>query len=270
MYKECQPGSFYGEPLVDRQLTGFRMVERIYTPEFKTRKHAHAEAYFCLILEGVSCQTYGTKSRTRLPLSMLFYPPGEIQSETFGNTGGRIFTVEIGQELLVRLGKHPIKEGESFSHQNGLLPSLATKLYQEFRATDEAALLVMEGLAFEILGHSARQCLTSSGQIPPPWLARAKEILHSHFPHSIPLAALAELVGVHPVHLASMFRKYYHCSAGDYLRQLRVEYACRELAGDVPLVEIALAAGFSNQAHFCRIFKQFTGLTPAQFRANSR
>lgn len=151
MGKESQSASFYGQPLMARCLTSFRMVERVYAPGFMTRKHAHEEAYFCLILEGVSSQTYGTKSRTRRPASMLFYPPGEIQSETFGTTGGRIFTVEIAPELLARLDKHPLKDGESFSQQSGLLPSLVNNLYREFRAADDAALLVMEGLAFEIL-----------------------------------------------------------------------------------------------------------------------
>jgi hypothetical protein len=61
------------------------------------------------------------------------------------------------------------------------------------------------------------------------------------------------------------------CSVGDYVRQLRVEDACRRLATlDAPIVEIALAAGFTDQSHFTRTFQRLRGLTPAEFRRRHR
>ncbi|WP_369294355.1 helix-turn-helix domain-containing protein [Klebsiella pneumoniae] len=35
------------------------------------------------------------------------------------------------------------------------------------------------------------------------------------------------------------------------------------------LSEVALAAGFSDQAHFTRVFKAVVGLTPAEWRRNA-
>jgi AraC family transcriptional regulator len=78
---------------------------------------------------------------------------------------------------------------------------------------------------------------------------------------------LAAAVGVHPVHLARVFRKFHACSVGDYVRQLRIEYASRQLATtDQPLANIALAAGFADQSHFSRTFKQHTRMLPTEFR----
>ncbi|HEV8125332.1 MAG TPA: helix-turn-helix domain-containing protein, partial [Gemmatimonadales bacterium] len=55
------------------------------------------------------------------------------------------------------------------------------------------------------------------------------------------------------------------------LRRLRIERAARELADtDVPLAAVSTKSGFFDQSHFSRVFKQQTGLTPAQFRAASR
>jgi AraC family transcriptional regulator len=81
------------------------------------------------------------------------------------------------------------------------------------------------------------------------------------------LADIAEAVGVHPVHLAQTFHKSYRCTVGDYVRRLRIESTCRELAtSEAPIVEIALAAGFCDQSHFTRTFKRLTGIAPSQYR----
>ena len=62
---------------------------------------------------------------------------------------------------------------------------------------------------------------------------------------------------VHPVHLAQTFRKFYRCTIGDYVRSLRIEFACRQLAATkMPLSEIALLAGFADQSHFTRTFRK--------------
>jgi AraC family transcriptional regulator len=94
--------------------------------------------------------------------------------------------------------------------------------------------------------------------------------LHEQFAENVTLAELAKMVGVHPVYLASSFRKQYGCTVGEYRQRLRIEFACRELAKDhSSLAQIALAAGFANQAHFSRTFKRVTGTTPAKYRTSS-
>lgn len=44
------------------------------------------------------------------------------------------------------------------------------------------------------------------------------------------LAQIAPIVGVHPIYLASEFRRRYGSSIGGYVRKVRIEYACRELS----------------------------------------
>jgi AraC family transcriptional regulator len=125
----------------------------------------------------------------------------------------------------------------------------------------------MEGLALELLGELARRRAGGAESRPPRWLRQARALLQERFAEGLTLEEIALAVGVHPAHLASVFRAQHGCTVGDYLRRLRIEFACREIArSDTPLVEIALDAGFANQSHFTRIFKRLTGMTPAAYR----
>jgi AraC family transcriptional regulator len=147
------------------------------------------------------------------------------------------------------------------------------RLYREARATDGASALAVEGLSLEVLAVLSRKRSEQRGlgARPPSWLMRAKELIHAQFRQTTTHEDLAKAVGVHPVYLAGEFRKHFRSTIGEYIRRLRVEQASRELVtSDVPLVEIALAAGFADQSHFSKVFKRLAGMTPSQFRASAR
>lgn len=259
----------YGTSSQIHEVAGLRLAERTYAPAFKTPSHSHPEAYFCLILDGSSTQTYGAKRRVREPLTTAFYPPNELQSESFGCAGGRIFNVEMDARWLRHFREYSVIGEESNDYRGGSVAWLMSKLYHEFRRMDQASALMIEGLTLEIIAEASRQFAASKNPTSR-WLERAREILHEQFADNITLASLADRVGVHPVYLASSFRKKYHCTVGEYRQRLRIEFACRELAKPHPsLAQIALTAGFSSQAHFSKTFKRFTGTTPAKYRTTS-
>jgi carbonic anhydrase len=52
---------------------------------------------------------------------------------------------------------------------------------------------------------------------PPRWLAVARELLDDHCGEAVRVAERARAAGVHPVHLARVFRRYLGCTPGDYL-----------------------------------------------------
>ena len=136
---------------------------------------------------------------------------------------------------------------------------------------DDVSPMAIEGLFLEMLAEASRCSRRVVERRIPRWLKQVKEIIDVSFSDKLTISGLAETVGVHPVHLATTFRTHYGCTIGECIRQRRVEYASRKLSlSDTALVEIALAAGFSDQTHFSKTFKHFTGLTPARFRATFR
>jgi AraC family transcriptional regulator len=106
------------------------------------------------------------------------------------------------------------------------------------------------------------------GAAAPRWLRRVRELLDDRFAENLTHEAVAAAVGIHPIHLARVFRHHCGCTLGDYARKLRVDYAARKLVStDEPLARIACDAGFADQSHFTRSFKRQIGMTPAAFRS---
>jgi AraC family transcriptional regulator len=78
---------------------------------------------------------------------------------------------------------------------------------------------------------------------------------------------LARLIRMSASHFTRSFRKTVGLTPHRYVIQCRVEKA-RELltATDLPLIEIALTTGFSDQSHFSRRFQELTGVPPGAYR----
>lgn len=143
------------------------------------------------------------------------------------------------------------------------LPELFLRMYYKFREMDDESLKKLEQALLE------DGSVTKSDHRFPQWLERVRNILEQRFAEPFKLSEIAAEAGVHPVHLAREFRKHYGSSVGEYLRRVRIEYACRELLGsNAAVTNIAFAAGFADQSHFSRTFKRLCGTTPGKYRAS--
>jgi hypothetical protein len=74
------------------------------------------------------------------------------------------------------------------------------------------------------------------------------------------------------VHFRQVDQVPYHgATISNYVRQRRVEHARTEIGkGNRPLSAIALEAGFADQSHFTRVFRQSFGETPGQYARSLR
>jgi AraC family transcriptional regulator len=260
------PGRYYGNRQRSRFIRGITLVENAYPPAFVIPRHAHASAFFGLVLEGGYREIYGSRCRECSPASLVFHPSGEVHSETHYDVVVRILSIEPTEQLLTHVGEYVPPLDGPHEFQAGPLLRLGARLYQEFRSNDPIAPLAMEGIALELLAGICRQgsCRTPTA---PRWLRSVCDLLHDRFRENLALCDIAETVGVHPAHLARTFRRCHGCTIGDYVRNLRIERARQELrASDRPLAELALALGYADQSHFATAFKRQTGMTPSTFR----
>ena len=77
---------------------------------------------------------------------------------------------------------------------------------------------------------------------------------------------LAEQCKLSEVYFRRVFTNYYNMSPKQFLIDIRINKAKQLLSeGAMKINVIASNCGFSNQYHFCRIFKEKTGLTPTEY-----
>jgi AraC family transcriptional regulator len=261
------PDSFYGTTHRTRQESHFCLSERVYPPGFRTPRHLHSKPLFCMVLDGAYYEIHGGQSRYCTPATLVFHAAHEDHLEQFERSGGRSLIVELEPGWLERVQElSAIRLDSTAALDGSALQPLRARLYKEFLSPDDASRLVIEGILFEIAGELARAHGPRDPR-PPRWLEQSRELVRERYASRLSLADIAETVGVHPVHLAQAFRKFYRCTVGEHVRSMRIEFACRQLTlTDMPLSQIALLAGFADQSHFTRTFKQMVGVAPSQYR----
>jgi AraC-like DNA-binding protein/PAS domain-containing protein len=109
------------------------------------------------------------------------------------------------------------------------------------------------------------------GGLPPGAMRRVREYVDAHLGESMDLAELAAIAGLSVFHFARQFKQSAGVTPHSYLVRRRIERAQDMLARtDLALSEIAVAAGFSDQSHLARHFRQMLGTTPREFRWSQR
>ena len=265
------PGKLYGRNLKTRQIAGLRLAEIVYPRGYQTPKHSHDLAQLCLVRKGSFVEIYDRRNREVRPTSLISRPAGESHAQHFYESEVHCLIVEVEPGWLDRAIEHHVSLDDSAAFHGGLSVWLATRVYNEFQLADDASSLAIEGLTLEVLAELSRRQLKTPGREQPNSIKQASEFLHAHFSESLTLDGIAKSVGTHPVHLARLFRRYHHCTIGEYVRRLRIEFACREISTtDSQLALIASQTGFYDQSHFSRTFKRIVGITPGQYRAAFR
>jgi len=103
-----------------------------------------------------------------------------------------------------------------------------------------------------------------------PWQAhKVAEFIDASLGSKIRLRDCAKLTRLSPNYFSRTFRTTFGTTAACYIRRRRVERAQRlMLVSNMPLSQVALATGFSDQAHYCRVFRDVVGTSPNLWRRN--
>jgi AraC-like DNA-binding protein len=158
-------------------------------------------------------------------------------------------------------------------HADPVLRGVAEALLPLFRNPEDASRLFMDHVMLGVGCHVAhRYGGMRAAPRPPGGLTRsqerrAKELMTENLSGDLPLATLACECGLSLAHFSKAFRKSVGVPPHRWLIGQRIDLAKRLLRdAPMPLAEVALACGFSNQSHFTRFFSSIVGVSPGAWR----
>ena len=95
--------------------------------------------------------------------------------------------------------------------------------------------------------------------------------INEHYNENLSLQKLSDVVYMHPTYLSKLFKEKTGENFSEYVMKVRIEQS-KKLLQDLSLrmYDVCEMVGYDSPKHFCRIFKEITGITPKDFRKQSR
>lgn len=101
----------------------------------------------------------------------------------------------------------------------------------------------------------------------PPLIQTALMYIHQNYNQDISLYSTADYCRITDVYLSKIFKQTLHIPFSKYLSNYRIQMATYFLTQTkYSLKEISQKCGFQNYNYFLTVFKNTTGVTPAQYR----
>lgn len=260
--------------LVDRQPLSARTA-------FKHRLKRHAVA---LHLEGANTHAAfqydgGSTIKVGSTLGQVMLLPAEHQLEGWSDYPSKIrhVVVLIDPTMITDAayedaGISDLRLPYQRDLDDGIVARNLRALQAELNEPGVLGKLYVESLSLEIAiriarRHSAKQPISQRGGLSPRRLSRVQDYIEANLSHEITLSDLAAVAGASNAHFCRAFHKSVGLPSHQYIIRRRVELAKRLLLEDkLPIVDVALEAGFGNQSHLTNHFRRIVGTTPWRFR----
>jgi AraC-like DNA-binding protein len=108
----------------------------------------------------------------------------------------------------------------------------------------------------------------AAGREPNHRLARAAGFIDDNYTRALRLEEICAAADLSPSYLIRAFRQHYGMTPHAYVVNRRIEFSRAQLRRGRAIADVAAEAGFADQAHLQRAFRQFVAATPGQYRGN--
>ena len=255
-------GEFYGNWELRRRAGGFALASFAATFREDVETHTHETAHFVLVLSGGYITSARGADAVMCAPTLVFNPAGTRHRDRFAGGAGRFLTVSL--DTGIGSERHALLDGPPMVLPDAFAIRAARLIERTLRAPEESGLL-LEAAAWQLVATGE-----GAGTAPPGWLTLALEMIRDSGIGTLSVGALAAEVGVHPVHLARVFRDWLGCTPGEYLRGRRLERAAALVGRSaLALADIAAETGYADQAHMTHAFRSGLSLTPDALRRRS-
>lgn len=145
-----------------------------------------------------------------------------------------------------------------------------------FERVEEVSPLFLEQLDLALLAHLAQNYggvhfpTKKKGTLATWQQQRATEFLTSQFNTQFSINALAEVCELSRSYFMKSFKDTFGRTPHRWLMEYRVMLAKEKLNSDMPIADIAVFCGFSDQSHLTRVFSEIAGVSPGSWRRQNR
>lgn len=102
-------------------------------------------------------------------------------------------------------------------------------------------------------------------------ISQVTNYIHNNITQKFSLKTLAIVFGVTPEHLSSHFKEITGIPLKDFINKEKINHSKFLLVStEMPLLEIALELGYTDQSYFSKVFKNYTKKSPLQYRKEGR
>lgn len=236
-------------------------------------KHAHESFSIGAIRSGTSTYINGATRQVIGAGTVVVMNPGDVHAcNPIGEQPWSYSMFHVDVTWLARL-QHDL----GCSRDGGFRPfaTISTRvLFNQLNdlyatLTDgHAGQLEKEGAAIGFFSHMQRMLMPAPlvAEDAGARLARAAEFINDNFTRLVSVDDISAAAGLSPAHLIRSFKSRFGMTPHAYLVNRRIEHGRAQLRRGLPIAEVALDAGFADQAHFQRAFKQHVAATPGQYR----
>ena len=151
----------------------------------------------------------------------------------------------------------------------GLLQQLLAMEDETSAAADALRRLLLGTLLLELKEHCRRQQeqTAENGRVSNHTVDQIQAYIAEHYAEKLTLTGIANQFYISPYYLSRMFKKSINLSLIEYINGVRIKAAQNRIErSSDSIAEIAAKTGFMTTAHFRRVFKDATGLSPQQYR----
>lgn len=235
-----------------------------YASHSTTPPHTNENALLGFVLNGAYSKDVGRKNKLYLESgSFFFIGAGQYQADDFGPTTDCLL-VDCTPAFIGRL---PIGKERTISLLDSEFISLQAQIRKELKRGDAFCEILCESIVLRALGTAARRCQDVKRPKCPVWLLEFRNALEAHSHEPLRIGDVAEQMDVHPIHAHQVFKRFFKCTPGEFVRRKRIELAMNQLAHtELSVDAIAYASGFCDRSHLARIFTRAVGMSPAEYR----
>ncbi|GHO59103.1 AraC family transcriptional regulator [Ktedonobacter robiniae] len=238
------------------------------------QKHRHDTYAISLTTAGIQAFDYRGHSEISTPGQVVVLHPDEVHDGHAGTEEGFGYRELYVEPALI------FEAIQTMCTHNCSLPfvcapvtmnqKLSAAVINAFQDTRES--LAIDSLIMQ-LAEGLMEADPSCKQAPLPRhldvaaLKRAGQYLDTQKTRVVHSLELEAVTGLTRYDLARQFRIMCGTSPYRYLLMRRLDFAREQLVQGRSLAEVAIEAGFADQAHFSRMFKATFGITPARYQA---